>query len=335
MEEKKLILSRQDKIKHLVTWVILTVFISIADPIDGSFIVQVIGTGLIMGSYIFVFYSQFLFVFPKFYRINNFKLFVIVLCVFIIHLAITFLVFSFVTKYFERGLSHEDWLFIEFILFSIISAVAFGSYQNKASMAKMHAQNEKEKLLLMKELGFFKNQFNSHITFNFLNYCYGHVRQSSKEATEAIESYSEMLRFTMNNKPDEVVPLEKEIAYINQFINLKKQLSKGLCVTFNTEGNMADKFILPRIFITFVENAFKHGDTHSMENPIAINITSSIQNIILEVKNKKQQQKQHIVSTGVGQQNVKNQLNLFYKNKHQLELSETQDSYYCKLSINT
>ena len=329
--------NRKEIIKHSIIWILLTIFFCIIDPVIGSFAIQLTGTFLIMVAYMFSYYSLFLFTFPKFHGINYLKLFLFITLIFFCYLIISFINFFFVLKVFDGVTSLDsifDWIFTEFILFAIISAIAFGSYQNKISLNEIRTQNEKEKALLIKELGFFKNQFNSHITFNFLNYCYSHVLQNSKEAAEVIESYSEMLRFTINTKPDEMVLLEKEVLYIKQFISLKKQLSKGICVEFNTEGNLIDKFILPRIFIALVENAFKHGETHCMDAPIEIKIKSTVVKVILEVSNKKNKHKTKPESTGVGQQNLKNQLELFYKTKYELEINENYNSYYCKLSLN-
>jgi sensor histidine kinase YesM len=330
-------LSRKEILRHLLIWVLLTAFFCLIDPVPGNIIVQTAGTFLIILDYMVVYYGHYLFAFPFFYKKHILKLILSSALVFIIFAIINYFNFFYImTIYGDKPAfkSNMDWGFTIFILYSIISMTAFGFYRNKISILHIQSQSEREKALLIKELGFLKNQFNSHITFNFLNYCYSHLFRSSKEAAAAIESYSEMLRFTMNSSPNEMVLLEKELIYIEQFINLKKQLNKGICVQFTLEGSLTNKFILPRIFITFVENAFKHGESHSIENPIVINVKSNTTNIVLEVKNKKSQAKIKPISTGIGQQNMKKQLELFYKSKYQLSIIEKEDFYFCKLELN-
>lgn len=330
-------LSGKEKIRHIIYWVVITAFLSIVDPGEGNMLIQIITTFLIMFSYIFVYYMQFLYVFPRYYGKSNWKLIFSILLVLMIYLVIKYMDFYAEEAFFAEPIEYYNLLWYDLamnnlILFFIISIMAFGSFQNKMSILKIQLRSEKEKALLIKELGFFKNQFNSHITFNFLNYCYKYVHESSIEAGEAIELFSGMLRYTTNTKPNELVIIEKEVEYINQFISLKKQLSKGMYIEFHSKGDLTNKYIFPRMLITFVENAFKHGKTHEESNPISIFLNADAECITFEVKNKKNKSKIHL-STGIGKNNVKNQLELFYKNRYDLKISEDDDNYACKLLL--
>ena len=326
-------------IRQTIIWSLITTFLCLVDPVPGPFKIQFFGTSLIMLAYVFTYYTHSIFSFPRFFLTNKFKLTAIILATFNIYLVIQYFNFFEVMIWFGDFPELEPDTFADYLpsytlLFTIISFVAFGNYQNKMSMIAMKAQNEKEMALLTKELGFFKNQFNSHITFNFLNYCYGHMRQVSPDDAEVIEMYADLLRFTLNSKPDQPVPLEKEIDYINQYIKLKKRFDKGICIEFSSETKeLSGLQILPRILITFVENAIKHGETHVSESPILIYLRATVNNIVLEVKNKKNKSKLKPISTGIGLQNVKEQLGLFYKNKYELIINEDPENYQCKLIL--
>ncbi len=337
-----LFIIKKDLNKHLIIWALVTTFLCITDPVEGTLFVQVIGTFLIMFSYIFVYYTSLLILY-QYFNVNSKLFFIFLLAlIYAMYIAIDYINFKYIFKEFPIiNFSNiqwfYDWLLIITILFIIVTTVAHGTYQNTLSKLKIKESYENEKIMLNKELGFYKNQFNPHITFNFLNYCYSFVNQKSQETADVIETYSEMLRYTIHCKPDETVPLTDEVEYLSKFIFLKKQLTKGIFVDFDIKGDLLQKHILPRILITFVENAFKHGDTHCEENPIHISLETANNEIIFKVSNKKNTSKNKPISTGIGQLNVKSQLELFYKDKYELVINENSSEFYAttlKINLN-
>jgi two-component system LytT family sensor kinase len=330
-------LSKKEIIKHSKVWFLINVYLAFIDHGDASIGMEAFVQLLITFRYMLAYYTLFLYILPEFYRINNKKLILSSIILYVIYEIINHITFFDIMTMFGDPGSYDgtpfyEWLLTSSIYFFIISAVAFGSYQDRKSRMELQNQNEKEKALLIRELGFFKNQFNFHITFNFLDYCYSYMLKSSKEAAEAIELFSNMLRYVMSTKPDEPVPLKKEIEYINQFITLHNQLDSKVYVHFNSDGDIKGKYILPCILTTFVENAFKHGITNDVENPILIYLKTFPTSIHFNVTNKKSIRKK-FPSTGVGQYNLKNQLELFYKGKHELIIDERDENYYCKLVL--
>jgi LytS/YehU family sensor histidine kinase len=218
-------------------------------------------------------------------------------------------------------------------IFFFISILAIGGYQNYISKKKVRLQDERETTLVLKELGFFKNQFNSHVTLNFLNYCYNYMSKESMEAAEVIELFSNMLKHTLRDTKNELIPLKQEIEYINNFIVLNQKLAKGIYANLNIIGDIEDKKIAPRILITFIENAFKHGDLSSPEDPLDISLEVVQDFIKLTVINKMKNAKYGIISTGVGHCNAIKSLERFYNNKHILNLKEQGEYYICELLL--
>ena len=328
-------------IKHVIIWGLITSFLCIVDPVPGPFKVQFFGTSLIMLGYICTYYIQYLFVLPRFFETKKLQLAAIVLFGFAVYVVIQYFNFFQVMIWFGDFPEFEEDTLLELLpsfilLFTIISFLALGNYQNKRSLITMKAQSEKEVALLSGELDFFKNQFNSHITFNFLNYCYGHIQETSPDDAEVIELYSDLLRATIHSKPDEPVALAKEIEYINQYIKLKKRFDQDICIEFSSETNEFTDFqILPRILVTFVENAIKHGETHMAASPIVIYLQATVNHLVVDVRNKKNKSKLKPISTGIGLRNVKEQLTLFYKNKYELIINEDPETYQCRLILTT
>lgn len=330
-------LSSKEKIRHFLYWLVIIFFLTIVDPPANNLFIMIISASISIFAYAFVYYSQFLWVFPKYVHKNNLKLYLyifLILFVFLSILCFNFFVFNPIYDDPEMLIILPKYEFAlnTVLIFTVISVVGFGNFQNRMTIKKIQEQNEIEKILLIKELGFFKTHFNSYTTFNFLSYCYHYVHETSKEAGEAIELFSDMLRHTMDSKPDEKVTLKKEMDYIEKFISLKKHLSKGICVELNVEGKINEQYILPRLLIEFVENAFKHGKTHSDTEPIKIKLYTTNSGFIFHVQNKKNKSAIPI-STGIGQNNVKNQLDLFYKNKYKLDIIEDDENYSCRLTL--
>ena len=191
-----------------------------------------------------------------------------------------------------------------------------------------------ERAFIFKEVNFLKNQFNSHITSNFLNYCYNRIHKSSLETAEAIDIFSRMFRYSLNNKANEKVPLKNEIDYMKDFIKLQGLLSTETHISFliqNYDYNSIS--IFPQILITFVENAFKHGNINSSSNPILIDISFSHNFLNFKVMNEKNGKV--VEYSGIGHYNVKKRLDLFYNGKYYLEIKDFNNIYLIDLKLNT
>ena len=333
-------LTTKEKTKHILVWVIITIFLCVVDPPPQiGFLLSAVAVLLTMLGYMIVYYSHYLFIFPRYYYQNSKIAVLLSIVIFIIFQFMNYIniyyimTLSGIESYFS-GTKVYDLALIISLFFFIILIMAIADFKNKISIEKIKIQNELEKILITKELGFFKNQFNSHITFNFLNYCYSHLHTKSKEAAEAIELFSDLLRYTLNNKPDEAVPLKNEATHIGDFISLQKQLNKEIYAQFQIIGELEGHYILPRILITIVENAFKHGESQVVENPICIILEAKKNLIALSVTNKKKLKDRPLISTGIGYSNIKKFLDLFYKDNYQLNVDNDDNSYSCQLLIN-
>jgi LytS/YehU family sensor histidine kinase len=144
-----------------------------------------------------------------------------------------------------------------------------------------------------------------------------------------------MLRHTVDESIDQPVSLYKEIEYISNFISLHKQLNKKIQINFSVEGDITHREIIPRILITFIENAFKHGDIYCVKTPITFKVESSTNFICFSVNNKKKKgNDKKLHSIGLGLAFVKQQLESFYKNKYDLKIDDMPEDYSCRLLIN-
>jgi hypothetical protein len=193
---------------------------------------------------------------------------------------------------------------------------------------------ENEKLLA--ELNFLKAQINPHFLFNTLNNLYYLAYTKSENTTEVIAKLSQMMRYMIYESNHARVPLTKEIEYMENYISLERlRLNNQIPIKFEVKGNVENVWITPLIFITFLENAFKHGVSNN--SPKAwVNISIELQHgqCIYVVENSKPTEVMPTnEKSGIGLQNVQRRLELSYPGKHQLTIDDNADRYLVKLNI--
>ncbi|OIN59988.1 histidine kinase [Arsenicibacter rosenii] len=187
------------------------------------------------------------------------------------------------------------------------------------------------------ELAFLKSQVNPHFLFNTLNNIYALAYTKSPEAPEAILKLSGLMRYMLyeSSSPDgqsQKVALSKEVKYLTNLIDLEKIRVANAQVHVQTEGNLDLYRIEPLLLITFVENAFKHGDLTNASQPLTILLSVKQGQLTFITKNKKSQRQKDAVG-GIGLQNVQRRLALLYPNRHTLQINDENGSYVCHLTI--
>jgi LytS/YehU family sensor histidine kinase len=136
---------------------------------------------------------------------------------------------------------------------------------------------------------------------------------------------------------EEKVLLEKEIDYLNSYIDLQSQRF-GSKVKVNVSMEHFDRsyFIEPMLLIPFVENAFKHGTGLIQNAEINIELKASnnlLQFIVVNQHNGGSEETKDKTS-GIGLQNVRRRLNLLYKDNHTLLISDRDNKFMVSLQLN-
>lgn len=200
----------------------------------------------------------------------------------------------------------------------------------------LKSQNEKralENAHLNAEVKFLRSQINPHFLFNTLNSIYSQAHNKSEHTEYSILKLSNLLRYVLYESAEEKVPLEKDIAYINNYIALQQmRLSSKVTIHYSVKGQQNGYTIAPLLLISFIENAFKHGISYTQASVIHIEISVFEKTLTLRVSNP-------LIKTntfaegGLGLKNVMRRLDLLYPGKHQLDISQTGDLYIVHLKI--
>jgi len=198
-------------------------------------------------------------------------------------------------------------------------------------------QKEKYKLLEERnaaQLSFLRNQVNPHFIFNTLNNIYSLVSSQSDKALPSIEKLSQLMRYMYKDSDAEQVSLQREIDYINSFIELQAiRLSNQQSLHYQLEGSISNQTIAPLLLIPVIENMFKHGVLNNPSKPLQINIAVAGNQLNLSAVNYINHNSKD-ASSGIGLANVKKRLELLYTAKHTLDIRENEDIYECNLQIN-
>lgn len=193
----------------------------------------------------------------------------------------------------------------------------------------LRQQLEQEKVNT--ELTMLKAQINPHFFFNTLNTIYSYTLSDGQVARSAIANLSKMMRYVLYEAEVEHTTLNKEIAFIKEYIDLMKlRITPQTTVHFETRPGGEDVLIAPMLFLPFVENAFKHGVSNASEGVIDIQISGGDGCVELLVRNTIHEMRgmDEAMQGGIGLQNTRKRLELLYPGKYTLRTGRNRFNEY-------
>lgn len=199
---------------------------------------------------------------------------------------------------------------------------------------------EKAQEQLEAEISILKAQVNPHFLFNTLNNIYSMSLYDSNRTPEMILKLSQLISYMLYECKDEEVLLEKEIQFIENYIDLESVRVEDIAnISFNVTGEDKGLKIPPLLFIPLIENAFKHGISSELDKShILINLNISEDSILLQINNPLEKKIEEKITTnhnGLGIENVKKRLELLFPGKYSFEISENKNEFttYLRLSV--
>src|SRR3954466_1567993 len=221
-------ISKQTRNRHLIAWSLIIIYYMIYTAVVGSLLVKSVWIILLLINYTFSYYTLIFFIWPKILGEKKIS-FLILLIALIVFFCFFFNVQIYVITPWLGGfhslqeMSLVDSTKNSLRIFLYIFFTSIGTYNNWAGIVKIQEDIEIDKKIINTEFLFLKNQFHSHFTFNFLNFCYNKIHGISLVAAESVEEFANMLRYSLKNNSDGPVLLEEEIDYLNNYISFKKR----------------------------------------------------------------------------------------------------------------
>lgn len=187
------------------------------------------------------------------------------------------------------------------------------------------------------ELKNLKNQLNPHFLFNTLNNIYSLIAISPDRAQSAVLELSKMLRYVLYENAQAYVPMEKELEFNHNYIELMRlRLARHVKVEVDMPDGLCWGYqIAPLLFITLIENAFKHGTSATEPSFVKIVMREPSQGVIeCRIENscfpKDESDKS---GSGIGLKNLSRQLELLYPGKYTLHAESDTRVYRSSLTI--
>ncbi len=197
-------------------------------------------------------------------------------------------------------------------------------------------QAEKDRQHVYTELAFLKHQVSPHFFMNTLNNIHALVDINTEQAKDAIIKLSRMMRYLLYEADVQKVSLKKEIEFIESYIELMRLRYDERSLTIETEyPTNTETIAVPSfLFLSFIENAFKHGIDLHARSSIQIEFVVDNDWLTLTVSNSKSSVFADMdEASGIGLENVRKRLNLIFKDNYTLSIRSTYDKYEIILKI--
>ena len=198
-------------------------------------------------------------------------------------------------------------------------------------------KQEIEKARTQAELDSLKSQLNPHFLFNTLNNIYALIGVNPPQAQYAVHSLSHMLRYVLYDNNQNLIPLDKEFAFMRNYVELMSlRLTDRVAMTVDIPEDGMGYRVAPLLFITLVENAFKHGVSATEDSFVRISLhivrdhtlACTVENSYFPKTDGDRS------GSGIGLNNLRKRLNLIYPNRHILRTERLGDTYVSQLIIN-
>lgn len=216
-------------------------------------------------------------------------------------------------------------------LFIVISYFVW--YFNKFEQEKQkRLQLENEKL--QTEMMLLKSQISPHFLFNTLNNIYTLTLLNNDNAPKMLSALSEILRYFIYDGNKQTVFLDSEIEVVSKYIQLQKyrQIAGMNNINFDIIGNVSGLKVPPLLFMTLVENAFKHSNIiDNINGFVAIKFEVKDTAIVFSISNSFETKQ---TNEGVGLNNIKSQLDILYPKNYNLNICNKNNQFNVDLQLN-
>jgi two-component system LytT family sensor kinase len=226
--------------------------------------------------------------------------------------------------------SYFHWNFLYAVWFLLISTMLY--YTQKWTEQRQQVKNIQISQL-QTELKYLRAQVNPHFLFNGLNTIYGSIDKTNQQARNVLLQFSDLLRYNLYEADVDMVELEKETQYLQNYVALQRARSNSnLVITLDIQVQDPSVQIAPLLFMPFLENAFKFSSRDDTStNHIRIGLQQRENTIQFSCSNSFEDIDQPI--GGIGLTNVTRRLELLYKDRYTLNIEREQGLYSVQLNL--
>jgi len=225
------------------------------------------------------------------------------------------------------------------LLAGLRGAITIGGLAAAIKLMKYWYAKEQLNLQLQKEnaeaqLQLLKAQVQPHFLFNTLNNVYAHAQKGAPVAAQMIMGLSDLLRFMLYEGNQRLVPLHKELKMLEDYLLLEKiRYGNKLELSIDLPDDTGTLEIAPLLLLPYVENCFKHGANHILDQPwISLQVSLEDDCMHFNLVNAKPPDTRPS-SPGIGMKNVAARLELQYEGRHELTVTDEADIFAINLKL--
>ncbi len=235
----------------------------------------------------------------------------------------------------------EMWAFyvggiLSWALFQSVFILLAVGIRNIGRSHKIELQLQEEKRKTSEaELTWLKHQLNPHFLFNTLNNISSLTQIDPDKAQESIGELSDTLRYALYDTDTDKVPLSGEVTFMDNYIRLMQLRCNELTeVTTSWEQPSGDVKIAPLLFISPIENAFKHGVNARMASFVHIGLHPEGKDLVFTCENSTfEKSGEDHIGSGIGVENLKRRLELIYPEAYSYEQNEKDGVYSVRITL--
>lgn len=193
-------------------------------------------------------------------------------------------------------------------------------------------KKEADKQLLVGELALLRSQINPRFLSSTLTNIKTLINKQPDEAVYSIENLSEIMSYMLYETSSDKVPLDDEISYIRNYLNLQKVRHRSGQIVLNVTGDTAGVQVPPLIFMPFLENAFSTKyDTQSIT--INLDIQKEGDELLFSIKEHikdiSQKAKEDVFSSG----DIRHFLDLQFGRNYSIDINFRENMYSVTLNM--
>jgi sensor histidine kinase YesM len=181
-----------------------------------------------------------------------------------------------------------------------------------------------------------KAQVQPHFLFNTLNNIYSFTQTTSPVAAKLVMGLSDLLRYILYAGSQSKVLLSKELKMVQDYMTLEQvRYGDRLDMHLKLPARTDNLLIAPLLLLPLVENCFKHGASHMLEQPwISLHIEVEENSMSMKLVNGKPSHfEPPKETTGIGLENVQKRLELLYPERHTLKITNEEEVFIVDLKV--
>jgi hypothetical protein len=220
----------------------------------------------------------------------------------------------------------------------ILSVLVFG-FDTGLNITSKWVYSEQLRMSLEKEnvetqLAFLKHQVSPHFFMNTLNNIHSLIDIDSVEAKKSVIKLSNLMRHLLYESDNEMSPVKSEVDFIKSYVDLMRlRYSNEVKINLKVPDLIPDKSIPPLLFLSLLDNAFKHGISYVSESFVEIELVIKPDRLCFKITNSKIKEVSNRSVPGIGIVNTRKRLDLLYKENYTLDITDRGNIFITNLTI--